>query len=259
MIVMKLLRQHKIAVKKSWWTLNRRENDIIGPFCATYELGDPRRADGMEVVARNDRLRIERLELGPWSTNCYVVHCVRTDKCALIDVPPDLPAIAQHLGANLPEIVLLTHNHIDHIAGLGAFKDQFKSPVAGHELDQAGFGLKPEKLLREGDRLFLGDLEIAVLHTPGHTPGSLCFRTQDYLIAGDTLFPGGPGRTATPADFEQILASIRAKILTLDDGVRVFPGHGAATDVGSAKQEYEYFAAQPHRADLCGDVEWRTG
>lgn len=212
----------------------------------------------MDVLVSNDRFRIERLELGPWATNCYLLHCVKTGQCAVVDVPPDLPAISAQLGKRRPEFVLLTHNHIDHTAGLSAFKGQYPVPLAAHRLDLAGLPARPEKLIEDGDELDLGDLKIRALHTPGHTPGSLCFLLGDHLIAGDTLFPGGPGRTASPTDFAQILLSIREKILSLGDATRVYPGHGAATTVDEARREYAYFASLPHRPDLCGDVEWRA-
>jgi glyoxylase-like metal-dependent hydrolase (beta-lactamase superfamily II) len=79
-----------------------------------------------------------------------------------------------------------------------------------------------------------------------------------YLLAGDTLFPGGPGRTATSQDFEQIIGSIRTRILPLAEETRVYPGHGASTSVREARQEFALFSSHPRPAGLFGDVEWRT-
>jgi len=95
-----------------------------------------------------------------------------------------------------------------------------------------------------------------VLHTPGHTPGGLCFLTDKYLIAGDTLFPGGPGKTQSPADFRRIIESITQKLFELPEDTQVFPGHGEATTIKEAKQQYEVFSTRPHDPNLHGDVVW---
>jgi hydroxyacylglutathione hydrolase len=97
---------------------------------------------------------------------------------------------------------------------------------------------------------------VDVLHTPGHTPGSLCFKITRYLFAGDTIFPGGPGHTDTPDDFREILTSITGKILTLPDSTLILPGHDDGTTVKKAREEYKVFASHPHPPDLSGDVLW---
>jgi hydroxyacylglutathione hydrolase len=116
---------------------------------------------------------------------------------------------------------------------------------------------QPEILLKDGDTLKLGGLKIDVFFTPGHTPGSLCFKTGKYLFAGDTLFPGGPGHTVTPEDFKQITASINEKIYILPDDTEILPGHGDGTTVKKSKEEYAIYAAKPHGV-LYGDVAWLT-
>jgi hydroxyacylglutathione hydrolase len=112
-------------------------------------------------------------------------------------------------------------------------------------------------LLNDGDTITLGKLKIKVLFTPGHTPGGLCFLVSEYLFAGDTLFPGGPGHTETPDDFVQILASITQKIYTLPDNTVILPGHGDSTTVRKSKEEYAAFTSKPH-GTLYGDVAWLT-
>jgi glyoxylase-like metal-dependent hydrolase (beta-lactamase superfamily II) len=96
------------------------------------------------------------------------------------------------------------------------------------------------------------------LHTPGHTPGSVCFLIANYLIAGDTIFPGGPGRTGSPADFKRILDSLTGKIFVLPDDTRVFPGHGNSTILGKERQSFAAFSEQGLDANLCGDVLWSS-
>jgi len=99
-------------------------------------------------------------------------------------------------------------------------------------------------------------VELTVIHTPGHTPGSLCFLTGKYLISGDTIFPGGPGKTDTPDDFKQIVKSISEKVFVLPDDVLVYPGHGDSTVLKKEKEEFAIFSSRPQAPDLCGHVSW---
>jgi hydroxyacylglutathione hydrolase len=213
----------------------------------------------MEVVAETKELRIERMELGSWATNSYIIQCLQTGKCVLVDMPPGALTILKELEQRVPEYILLTHNHVDHTAGLQAFRNQLKVPLAVHPLDsQDGLPFRPERLLSQGDEIPVGNLKINVLHTPGHTPGSICFRVDNYLLAGDTLFPGGPGRTASPLDFEQIIRSITGRILSLPAETQVHPGHGGPTTIREAQEEYAAFVSRPPPTALFGDVEWRN-
>jgi hydroxyacylglutathione hydrolase len=110
--------------------------------------------------------------------------------------------------------------------------------------------------LKDGDTIEVGKLKFKVLHTPGHTPGSLCFLVGKYLISGDTIFPGGPGKTGTPADFKQIVKSLDTRLFVLPDDTHVYPGHGDGTVLGKEKKEFAIFASKPHDPNLCGDVLW---
>jgi hydroxyacylglutathione hydrolase len=213
----------------------------------------------MDVIADTKELRIERMELGSWATNSYIIQCAQTGKSVLIDVPPGALTILKELNRRIPEYVLLTHNHVDHIAGLQALRNRLSSPLALHPLDdQNWLPFRPDKLLKDGEGIPVGNLIVKVLHTPGHTPGSLCFNVGHYLLAGDTLFPGGPGRTTTPEDFEQIINSVKGRILPLTDATQVYPGHGGSTSVGEARKEYVAFISRPHPKGLFGDIEWAT-
>ncbi|MCK5181041.1 MAG: MBL fold metallo-hydrolase, partial [Dehalococcoidia bacterium] len=147
----------------------------------------------MTIVAEDNTTRIEKLELGPFSTNAYIVTCLRTRDSALIDAPADPNIIKEKLKNTLPQYILLTHNHIDHIGALAQLRAELKVPLAAHASDAKNLTPDPEILLNDGDTVRLGDLGFTVLHTPGHTPGSLCFVVGRYLISGDTIFPGGPG------------------------------------------------------------------
>jgi hydroxyacylglutathione hydrolase len=207
----------------------------------------------------NDRdIRIERMELGSWATNAYTVVCPQTGESALIDAPPEAWTIVKKLKDTNLKYILLTHSHIDHIAGLTALRKRVPAPLAVHAADnQEWLPFPPDILLKDGDVVQVGRIRIEALYTPGHTPGSMCFRMGKYLLSGDTLFPGGPGRTVGPAEFKLIIKSITEKILVLPDDTAVFPGHGDATVLRKEKEEFAVFASRPH-SGLSGDVVWLT-
>lgn len=210
----------------------------------------------MAIVAKDDALQIERLELGSFGTNAYIVICQKTGDSVLIDAPAEPSTIIDRLKSTNPKYILLTHNHMDHIGALAELRARLKVPLAVHGLDARNLLSPPEILLSDGDTVSLGNLKFEVLHTPGHTPGSLCFKVGCYLISGDTLFPGGPGKTRLPSDFKQIIKSITERILVLPDDMRLYPGHGDFTVLKKAKDEFAIFSSRPHNPDLCGDVLW---
>jgi glyoxylase-like metal-dependent hydrolase (beta-lactamase superfamily II) len=210
----------------------------------------------MAIIIDEKNIRIERLILSPYETNCYILVCKKTQNSLVVDAPADASSIIETLQETKPEYILLTHDHYDHTGTLTSLRSRLKVPLAAHAADSASLKTPPEIFLKDGDVLNLGNLEVVIRHTPGHTPGSLCFRIGKYLIAGDTIFPGGPGNTASPDEFRQIVAAITAKILTLPDDTVIYPGHGDATTVKKSKEEYAVFASRKHPDDLCGDVLW---
>jgi glyoxylase-like metal-dependent hydrolase (beta-lactamase superfamily II) len=125
-----------------------------------------------------------------------------------------------------------------------------------HEAERGVLGNRIHVPVEDGQEIAVGQLTMRAIHTPGHTPGSTCFTVGRYLLSGDTLFPGGPGRTRTPADFQQTVESISKRLLTLPDETEVLTGHGDGTTIARSKQEFAAFAAREHPADLCGDVTW---
>ena len=212
----------------------------------------------MIKVVENEHIRIFRLELGPFGTNSYILTCQETTESVVIDAPGDVDLVVAQLNETNPQYILMTHGHVDHIGGLAELKSALNIPVAAHQREAGDLPVTVDLLLNDGDELSWGHLKVKTLHTPGHTPGSMCFHTGNYLIAGDTLFPGGPGRTHSPDDFRQIVASIREKLFGLPDDTEVYPGHGEPTTIKEAKEEYEAFSARPHDPNLCGDVVWTT-
>ncbi len=210
----------------------------------------------MAPLVETRNIRIERLELGPWVTNAYTITCLKTIDSALIDAPADPKAIIESLQGTNPKYILLTHSHVDHIDALSELRTKTNVPLAAHAADCVRLPFLPAVLLNDGDVILVGEVKIEVLHTPGHTPGSLCFKVSDYLISGDTIFPGGPGRTDSPADLDRIIKSITEKIFVLADDTQVYPGHGEATTLKKEKNEFAIFSSRPHNPNLCGDVLW---
>jgi len=210
----------------------------------------------MVVVVKDDALQIEKLELGPFGTNAYIVICRQTRDSVLIDTPADASTIMERLEGTNPRYILLTHNHMDHLGALSELRSKLKVPLAAHAADANGLPSLPEMQLNDGDTVSFGNIKLEVLHTPGHTPGSLCFKAGQYLISGDIVFPGGPGKTGSPADLEQIIKSITDKIFVLPEDTQIYPGHGDSTTLKKEKDEFAVFSSRPHAPNLCGDVLW---
>lgn len=210
----------------------------------------------MTIVAKDNTLQIEKLQLGPFGTNAYILTCRQTGDSVLVDAPAEASKIAESLKGTNPRYILLTHNHIDHVGALAELRSVLGVPLAAHAADTGVSPPPPEIQLNDGDIVSFGNIKLEVSHTPGHTPGSLCFKTGKYLISGDTIFPGGPGKTRSPADLQQIIKSITGKIFTLDDDTQVYPGHGDSTIVKKEKDKFAVFSSHPHKPDLCGDVLW---
>ena len=219
----------------------------------------------MVTIAENSLVRLDKITLGEYSTNAYAVVNKETTESILIDAPDEPEKIMEFLAGTKPQFVFLTHAHKDHTGALQEIIRRIQVPLYG-DLHPLPCGANPEDIprvpmachmrLMDGEYVRLGEVRINILGTPGHTPGSICFRIGNFLIAGDTIFPGGPGHTNSPEAFNQIIKSITEKVLTLPDGVRIFPGHGADTTVGQARAEYKSFATRPHDPGLCGDVNW---
>lgn len=185
----------------------------------------------MEVAAN---MHVETLPLGPLETNCYILWQQDRSRVAVIDPGDDAAALARALQGRTVEGVLITHAHFDHILGLPAVAG---APIYVHRLDAAAMtderlncSPKPTTipathLVEEGDAVPLLGASFTVLHTPGHTPGSVCYRCGQELFTGDTLFVGGYGRTDLPGgSWDQLRASLQ-RLMGLH-GVNVYPGHG---------------------------------
>jgi len=211
----------------------------------------------MGIVAENQDVKVIMLDTGGGVvSNCYLIVCKKTGDSALIDAPGDATRILKQIeGTNL-RYILITHTHFDHLGALSQLRIRLNVPIAVHPLEKDSLPVKAEILINDNDVIKFGEIELRVMHTPGHTPGCVCFLTGNILISGDTLFPGGPGRTGSPAALKQILKSIKEKILVLPDDTHVIPGHGDPTILGKEKEEIAAFLSRKHDDNLCGDVLW---
>jgi hydroxyacylglutathione hydrolase len=194
--------------------------------------------------------------LGPFNNNAYLVVDPATKQSVIVDAPPEGETVLEAAQGTRVSRIILTHRHGDHWATIDALKAATGAPVYCHEADREPYADKVDGTLTDGDEVPLGKGRLQVIHTPGHTPGSICLLTGRSLIAGDTLFPGGPGHSDRPEDLQQEIRSIVERLFALPDETAVYPGHGDDTTIGRSKQEYAVFATQEHPPDLCGDVLW---
>ena len=199
---------------------------------------------------------IATLPVGLIQTNCYVAGCPETKECAVIDPgghPERILAEVERQGLSI-KYVLNTHAHFDHTDGNGGIVGASGALLALHPLDlpllrasggAALFGLQadpsplPDLELQDGDELEVGTLRFKVLHTPGHTPGHVCFyeQVEGVLFDGDVVFYRSIGRTDLPGgDHQQMMDSIRNVLLALPEDTVVYSGHGPATTIGDEKR-----------------------
>jgi glyoxylase-like metal-dependent hydrolase (beta-lactamase superfamily II) len=181
-----------------------------------------------------DDLIVRKVEVGTMENNTYYLECPETHGALLVDgcFEPDA-IVAAGEGAEVVAIVQ-THGHADHVQALPELKRRLGVEVWAHPGDR--YPVPVDRELGDGDTISFGNRSATVLHTPGHTDGSVCLRSGRHLVSGDTLFPGGPGNTrGNKRDFEEIIESIRTRLFVLPEDTVVYPGHGADTTIGAEK------------------------
>jgi len=204
-------------------------------------------------------MRVRRLVLGPLDTNCWLVDDGESGDLIVIDPAAEGATITREIGTDTVGAIVLTHGHFDHLEAVRDLVTTTHAPLLVHTADAGkiqtaegtggrlfGFDASApaaDRLLEEGDEVIVGSVSLSVLHTPGHTPGSICLLCPGHLFSGDTLFAGSIGRTDfAGGDMRSMRRSI-ARLSSLDDDVRVHPGHGPDTTIGRERRVNPYF---PH-------------
>ena len=206
---------------------------------------------------------VRKLEVGPFATNCYIVGSESTKEGMIID-PADESRVllknVKELGLDI-KLIVLTHGHLDHIGALKEVKEATEAEVAIHSDDVnllqdrllgMLFGVfcptppPPDRLLKDGDSLDVGDLHFAVIHTPGHSPGGISLLGHGVVFSGDTLFNYGIGRTDLPGgSYSQLMDSIHSQLLVLPDDTIIYPGHGSDSTIGAERQGNPFLGDKP--------------
>lgn len=198
---------------------------------------------------------IKGMEVGAVACNCYLVGCEETKKAAIIDPGAAASAIINMIKSSgyVVETIINTHGHVDHIGANNEVKKHTGAKLMIHRLDAkmltssaANFSMfmgnpvtsaAADQLLDEGSIVKVGNLELKVLHTPGHTPGGICLVNDKVIFSGDTLFYGSIGRTDFPGgSYEALIKSIKDKLMIYPDETVVYPGHGPATSIAFERQ-----------------------
>lgn len=200
---------------------------------------------------------VEKLVVGPYASNCYIVGSQSNKEGMIIDPGDEAKRIlkkVEELKLDI-KLIVLTHGHIDHTGALKEVREATGAEVAVHTDDaqSLGWGVSlisvlmpglsyptpppPDRLLKDGDSIDIGDLHFLVLHTPGHTSGGICLLGEGVVFSGDTLFNYGIGRSDLPGgSHSQLMDSLQTKLMTLPDDTIVYPGHGPETTIGAERR-----------------------
>lgn len=204
---------------------------------------------GPADVRELPRLIITKLSVGQMDNNAYLLRCRRTDEQLLIDAANEPERLLDLVGASGLATVVTTHAHADHWQGLVQVAAVTGAATLAHPEDADALPVAPDRLVDDGDVITVGEVELRVVHTPGHTPGSICLVHEDpeghpHLFSGDTLFPGGVGKS-TPETFDRLIDGVEEKLFGhLPDETWVYPGHGADTTLGAERGQLPAWRAR---------------
>jgi len=194
--------------------------------------------------------------MGPDYNNAYILTDPETKEGVIIDAPAEPEKLLREIADTKVKAVIITHGHDDHVAGYSQMRQDTGVPFYVHPDDAHMMPEPAEERMNDGDMINVGKLQLKVIHTPGHTQGGVCLLVGKHLFAGDTLFPGGPGRTGSPEAFRQLKHSIETKLLELPDDTFFYPGHGDDGNIGKTRRDIQVFNSTEHPAHLCGDIDW---
>lgn len=190
---------------------------------------------------------IKTYPIGVYEENIYVLVDEKSKDACIVDPGGNADILIQkieELNCNV-KYILLTHGHFDHVEALNEIESKYKAPIYMNEnevyfmkSDKTVFGSLPKEynIVKDGDTLPFGDGEIKCIHTPGHTKGGMCYLYKEAMFTGDTLFKGSVGRSDfIGGDFNELINSIKTKLMILDEGIKVYPGHMETSTIGYEK------------------------
>jgi glyoxylase-like metal-dependent hydrolase (beta-lactamase superfamily II) len=185
-------------------------------------------------------LSVTKLAVGPMDNNAYLLRSLQTGEALLIDAAAEPDRLIELIGDTPVVRIVTTHRHADHRQALAEVQAATGAAVAAHPIDAEEIPVAVTEPVEHGDTVRVGDVELTVIHLRGHTPGSIALRydaaAEPHLFTGDSLFPGGPGRTTSPADFTSLLNDLEQRVFDqLPDPTWVYPGHGNDTTLGAER------------------------
>lgn len=195
-------------------------------------------------------LIVTKTSVGPMDNNAYVLRCRRTDEQVIIDAAAEPQRILDVVGDGAVSSIITTHRHRDHWQALEQVTMATQAITVAHIDDAAAIGVGIDRLVVDGDMIEFGSCSLSVIHLVGHTPGSIALVYDDptgapHVFTGDSLFPGGVGKTTSPADFASLLGDVEAKLFAvLPDETWVYPGHGDDTTLGAERSYIEQWRAR---------------
>ena len=223
-----------------------------GPYHSQVTYTGNVKVGGPPDTREIDGLTITKLAVGPMDNNAYLLRDTATGEGLLIDAANEADRLIELIGGTPITWIVTTHRHYDHWQALAEVQQATGAVLVAHTEDAGELPVPVDDDITDGDILRFGDAAVSVIHLRGHTPGSvaLCYDAEGrlagspHLFTGDSLFPGGPGKTTNPADFTSLMDDLEARVFApLPDGTWVYPGHGNDTTLG---------AERPHLA------EWRA-
>jgi len=187
-------------------------------------------------------LVLSKVAVGPMDNNVYLLRCRRTGDQLLIDAAADSGTLIDLAGSGGLRVIATTHRHHDHVGALVEVQAATGARTVASPLDAPGLPLVVDQTLADGEVLTVGKMALRAIHLSGHTPGGLALFYDDpeghgHLFSGDSLFPGGVGRTLSPQDFTALMDDVESKVFSLPDETWVYPGHGADTTIGTERPQ----------------------
>jgi glyoxylase-like metal-dependent hydrolase (beta-lactamase superfamily II) len=199
------------------------------------------RPGGPPAVRVTDHWALTKVSVGPMDNNVYLIRCLASGALLLVDAAAEPDVLLSLIGDDPVAAIVTTHRHADHVGALSAVAEATGATTYAHAMDADHLPLTVDHVLEDGGTLTWGLCTASAVHLPGHTPGGLALVIDDpeghpHAFTGDSLFPGGVGRTESPADFATLLGAVTQKLFDrLPDETWVYPGHGDDTTLGTER------------------------